>query len=318
MSKQLVVAAEAGDLDKVAALLAAGADVNWTGKSGAGRTALSEAALNGHAEAVGLLIASGADLNWRDRAMGLTPLGWACHSGHLEAARILIEAGADLDLPTPEFLLSPLMCAAISGRESIVRLLLDAGANIHALTADGRNALVCAEKNGHGAIAALLRERGAVLPPPVIEPPIIETCLPWPDVGEDLSKVDYARPESVLRAFILSMYRWEAEAAKHVPNLDWSKAKADYDKAFAPYCTAKKRVYSSSHSISASPDYEPQENLTGVIVNSRRAELTTIQRKERLGRYERLYVMLKKGDRWLIDSKKDRCVGLKEWKNTIL
>ena len=114
------------------------------------------------------------------------------------------------------------------------------------------------------------------------------------------------------------MHRWEAEAARHVPNLDWSKAKADYDKAFAPYCTAKKRVYSSSHGVGAPPKYEPQENLTGVTVNGRRAELTTIQRKGRLGRYECLYVMLKKGDRWLIDSKKERCVGLKEWKNTIL
>lgn len=313
MSKQLVAAAEAGDLDKVSALLAAGVDVNWTGKSGAGRTALSEAALNGHAEVVRLLIASGADLNWQDRGMGMTPLGWACHSGHLKTARILIEAGADLDLPTPKFLLSPLMCAAISGYESVIRLLLDAGANIHALTADGRNALACAEKNGHGAIAEALKERGAVPPPPVIE-----TYLSWPDVGEDLSNVDYARPESVLRAFILSMHRWEAEAARHVPNLDWSKAKADYDKAFAPYCTAKKRVYSSSHCIGAWPKYEPQENLTGVIVNGRRAELTTIQSKERLGRYECLYVMLKKGDRWLVDSKKERCVGLKEWKNTIL
>ena len=313
MSKQLVSAAEVGNLDKVSALLAAGADVNWIGKSGAGRSALSEAALNDHVDVVRLLVATGADLNWRDRGMGMTPLGWACDSGHLEIARVLIEAGADLDLPTPKFLLSPLICAASSGHEDVVRLLLDAGADIHALTADGRNALVCAEKNRHNAIVALLKERGAVHPVPAEE-----VLIPWPDVGDDFSLADYSKPESVLRAFILSMNRWEIDASKQGDAVDWDKTRAEYASAFAPYCTPKQRVYGGGGSFGFPPKYEPEESLTSVTVKGARAELTTVQRKDRPMRYENIYVMLKKGGKWLVDSKKDRSIGLKEWKNTLL
>jgi uncharacterized protein len=313
MSKQLVGAAEAGDLNKVSALLAAGADVNWIGKSGAGRSALSEAALNGHVDVVRLLAANGADLNWRDRGMGMTPLGWACSSGHLETARVLIEAGANLDLPTPKFLLSPLMSAAISGHVDIVRLLLDAGADMHALTADGRNALICAEKNGHNAIVALLKERGAVHPAPTED-----VLLPWPDVGDDLALVDYSKPESVLRAFILSMNRWEIEASKQGDAVDWDKTRAEYARAFSSYCTPKQRVYGGGGSFGFPPNYEPEESLTSVTVRGARAELTSVQRKDRPLRYENFYVLLKKGSKWLVDSKKNRCIGLKDWKNTIL
>lgn len=313
MSKQLINAAEAGNLNKVSALLAAGADINWTSKSGAGRSALSEAALNGHADVVRWLAASGADLNWRDRGMGKTPLGWACSSGHLETVRVLIGAGSDLNLPTPKFLLSPLICAAISGHEDIVRSLLDAGADIHALTADGRNALVCAEKNRHVAVAALLKERGAVHPAPAEE-----VLLPWPDVGDDLALVDYSKAESVLRAFILSMNRWEIESSKQGDAVDWDKTRVEYAKAFSPYCTPKQRVYGRGGSFGFPPNYEPEEWLTSVTVKGARAELTTVQRRDRPARYENLYVLLKKDGKWLVDSKKNRCIGHKEWKNTIL
>ena len=169
---------------------------------------MSEDALNGHTEVVKLLILNTARLNCHDRATGLTPLSWACHSGHFEIAKVLIEAGSDINLASQGFLHSPLMCASIAGHEKIVRLLLDAGADLHAQGANSHNALSYAEKNDHDAITSLLKQRGAVPPTP-----IPEVFLPWPDVGDDFSKVDYTKPESVLRAFILSMNRWEMGAS---------------------------------------------------------------------------------------------------------
>src|SRR5512145_936213 len=98
MSNQLLRAAEKGDVTQAKALLVAGAEVDWVGRSGPGRTPLAEASLRGHVELVSLLLAHGADQDRKDRATGMTPLGWACHEGHREIARLLIEAGADVQM----------------------------------------------------------------------------------------------------------------------------------------------------------------------------------------------------------------------------
>src|SRR5688500_12809613 len=79
MSHLLLKAASAGDVGKVTRLLDRGVDVNYHSKDkqATGRTALIEAAIEGHLDVVRLLVERGALLNWQDRAVGFTALGWA-------------------------------------------------------------------------------------------------------------------------------------------------------------------------------------------------------------------------------------------------
>lgn len=87
----LLLAAAANRVDILAALLAAGADVNEHHRGG--YTALHAAAVLGHAEAVAFLLDRGADPHVRETAYGGTPAGKARWRGHHEVAA-LIEARA--------------------------------------------------------------------------------------------------------------------------------------------------------------------------------------------------------------------------------
>lgn len=117
MSHLLLKAASTGDVATVRRLLDSGVDINYHSKDkqATGRTALSEAAIQGHLEVVRLLLERGANLDWQDRAVGFTPLGWAANEGHESIVEALLEAGADPNVPTPEFLHTPLMAAAQRG-----------------------------------------------------------------------------------------------------------------------------------------------------------------------------------------------------------
>jgi hypothetical protein len=128
----LVKAAEAGELEKVQELLAAGANPN--GKDGRELTALSCAASEGHPDVVEALLAGGADVNavtWSG-----TALNWAARSAEERAdrnvpvARILLAAGADPKLVKDDWGgRTSLSWAAGRGGPEIVKLLLDAGAD---------------------------------------------------------------------------------------------------------------------------------------------------------------------------------------------
>lgn len=315
MSKQLLKAVEKGDLAKVKALLNAGAEVDWVDRSGPGRTALAEAALRGHVELVSFLLAHGADRDHKDRAVGTTPLGWASINGHREIAQLLIEAGADVQMASSGPRLTPLMYAALNGHASIVEVLLGAGADPRAQAADGRDALACATKSGHDSVVAILERAG-------VEPAVLaeETSLPWPDVGEDLRLVDYTRPESVLRGFILAMFRWEtATVAAARDALDFDAIRAEERRAFAPFCTEKPRPQGRAGSFGVPPEYSPEEALVEIIpFDSRRVEIVTRQGKDRFLRHECRYVLVRKGTRWLLDSRKRRPIGQDGWSRAIL
>lgn len=84
-------AAEAGDLARLEALLAAPADIN--ARDSHGRTALMLATLRGQAGAVDALLAHGADVNIAD-AGGITPLQAALASAQPGIAAALQRAGA--------------------------------------------------------------------------------------------------------------------------------------------------------------------------------------------------------------------------------
>jgi ankyrin repeat protein len=121
-----------GDAERVAVLLAAGADPQATAKNGA--SALACAGRSGDPERVRLLLGAGADpmppcvedrggqpwlFGFRD------PLFMACESGSAECVRLLLGAGVDLQR-YPDNEESPLAAATSL---DVVRVLLDAGAN---------------------------------------------------------------------------------------------------------------------------------------------------------------------------------------------
>ena len=174
---------------------------------------------------------------------------------------------------------------------------------LRAMTADGRNALSLALHHRQTEIVTLLESSGAELPTPVED-----DSLPWPDVGDDLSRVDPSSPESVLRAFILSMHRWElAAVAASRDSLDFDRIREAERAAFEPYCTVKERSHGRCGSFGTPPQYAPDEALISVtVVNTRRVELVTRQSKGRFSRSECRYVLLRKADRWLIDSLQTR------------
>jgi ankyrin repeat protein len=92
--KELLGAAEKGDVAAVRMLLDQGASVQQRDREG--HTALWLAAYFGRSEVAKALLDKGADPNARGRE-GWTPLMWAVQQGHAEVVRLLIERGADVN-----------------------------------------------------------------------------------------------------------------------------------------------------------------------------------------------------------------------------
>lgn len=317
MSHHLLKAAAEGNVEKVSAYLDKGLPIDFLSKAGPGRTALIEAAIRGHTRVIQLLITKGASLDLPDRTLRFSPLCWACEEGQLETARTLIAAGADVNFAAGEYRFTPFILAAGRGSVPILQLLIAAGADVNAQTTHSENAISIAEQQHRSVAATFLRELGAT--PPDIGEPVV---LPWPDVGQDLSRVDFTVPDSVVRGFILSMYRWEKNAWDYAstdqvaPTL-LAEVRASEIEAFQPYCTVKKRPLGRCGSFGSPPEHDPSESLLSVNhLSKKRTEVVT--RTNNLWNQEFLYVVMNCKGRYLIDSKKRRPVGLTEWENTIL
>lgn len=125
------------------------------------RSFLHLAADKGNAEIIALLIAFGARVN--DVASGrlyCPPLCEAAESGHLDAVRVLLNAGAWVD-GDDRTSITPLMLAAREGHDEVVKLLLDSGADVNRLGYVQRFfALDFAGWHGTDQTKALLRARG--------------------------------------------------------------------------------------------------------------------------------------------------------------
>ena len=135
----LTIAAQAGHLDQVRALLARGEAANQA--DGRGITPLIRAARTGHTEVVGALLQAGADPNLRDAAGNRwTPLVHAIHKHQNQAARLLLEAGADVEAAEGGGA-TPLIFAAAYGNAEMVRELLARGADPTVKTTGGVTAL---------------------------------------------------------------------------------------------------------------------------------------------------------------------------------
>lgn len=91
---QLVLAAEAGDLQRLEMLLSDSSQVDL--RDACRWTPLMKAALNGHQAVVERLLKEGADVNAQDKG-GYTALMLAASNNHVEIVRMLAEAGADLN-----------------------------------------------------------------------------------------------------------------------------------------------------------------------------------------------------------------------------
>lgn len=128
-------AVKAGDVTRVNALIAAGADVNAKDYQGE-NTALHWAARKSNLEIMKILLAHGADARARD-FHGFTPLHNAAAWGSKECVELLLAHGADASDAKNGGLVSPIHWAVSNGREQVIALLLDHGADINARQLSG-------------------------------------------------------------------------------------------------------------------------------------------------------------------------------------
>ena len=159
MSESLQQAVEAGDLERVRAALAAGADCNARNADGA--TVLMLAAHAGGLDIVRALIAAGADVNATDER------GWGAllkavynadlDRGFADVVAVLIEAGAAIEAPIA-YGIRPLMLAAGYGETAVVQTLLDAGADVLARNDGGLTALMMVKEKFYVDVINLLHE----------------------------------------------------------------------------------------------------------------------------------------------------------------
>ncbi len=160
------LAAAQGDLKALKMLLDYGVDVDEAPDKSFGLTALQAAAQlkpgPKKMAMVNFLLERGADICANPSSTrGVTALQAAAISGDLMLAELFISRGADVnERPSPEEGRSAIEGAAEHGRLDMVQLLLNAGATGIAIHGVGfPRAVQLAEKNGHFAVASLLKER---------------------------------------------------------------------------------------------------------------------------------------------------------------
>lgn len=154
-------AAQMGDAETVAALLAAGANPNLA--DGAGFTPLMYAVSLGHGAVVEALLAAKPDLGLRaGDGKGLGRL--AVETGRAEIVQVLLKAGADFNAADPDER-SPALVAAqgVSFSEDTLEIIALLGAHGVDLNAGDRflTPLVFAVMQGEGRLAAALLAAGA-------------------------------------------------------------------------------------------------------------------------------------------------------------
>ena len=167
VDRALYEAAEDGDVDEIAALVAAGANVN-AAIDGDG-SPLIGAARKGALPAVRLLLDRGADPNMIVRGDG-SPLIMAAREGHIDVIDLLLSRGASVDQVAPDDE-NALIQASGAGHLDVVKLLVAHGADVNARVwadsgfrqSDGewRTPLSMARRGRHEDVVAYLRSVGA-------------------------------------------------------------------------------------------------------------------------------------------------------------
>lgn len=167
----LLIAAHQGDLDRVKALLADGANANYQSRNDYGLTPLmtgARQALSGGShwtrlEIVQALLAAGADVHLKDQC-GETALMMAAKGTDVGITKMLLESGAAVDERSNDGETALIMAVKYGPAEQ-VRFLLDRGAdpNTHPANNNNQNALFFAvnvRKDSADKVRALL-EAGA-------------------------------------------------------------------------------------------------------------------------------------------------------------
>jgi ankyrin repeat protein len=159
---QLIAAAQQGDVERVSALLAAGAQVTAVDDSDA--TALVRAAYGNHIEVARLLVSAGADVNHQDRTRQSAFL-IATSDGFHDLLLLSLENGADVH-QTDSYNGTGLIRAADRGHVDIIRTLLTTDIPIDHVNRLGWTALLEAVILGDGGprhteVVRLLVDAGA-------------------------------------------------------------------------------------------------------------------------------------------------------------
>lgn len=155
LDQQLMQAAGTGDVTRITALLAEGAQVNAT--DALGNTALLNAVREGDVESARVLLKAGAYADGRGGAM--PPLAAAALRGHTIVARLLIRNDANVDAVGANEL-SALMNAVKLNHLGVAKVLIEAGANTRVLDRAGDNLLAVAVTEGYAEMLALLLKLG--------------------------------------------------------------------------------------------------------------------------------------------------------------
>jgi ankyrin repeat protein len=127
LNQELANAVIASDRDRVAFLLAKGADINKL--STQGLAPLHAAARQRDSDMIAFLIGKGADVNERD-SDGWTPILHAAFRNHVPSVTELAKAGADLNEVAPGGF-TPLAVAIAEGKFFAAKALLEDGANVN-------------------------------------------------------------------------------------------------------------------------------------------------------------------------------------------
>lgn len=157
----LLVATNAGDLEKIKEMINCGADINIRSKTG--DTPLIVASYNFYYEIAKFLIEKGAYLNLKEYAFGNTALIFAIQleGESADIAGLLIEKGADTNVKNNEGV-TALIEAINSGSIKLVKLLIEKGkADVNLRDDKGNSALMYAAQDGSLEIVQYLVEKGA-------------------------------------------------------------------------------------------------------------------------------------------------------------
>lgn len=163
MLDQLLEAIRAGDAEAVARL--SKPDL-LSARAEGGVTPLMCGAGTGHRPVVAALLAAGADVNASDDR-AFTPLFYACYNadedrGYPKVVEALLEAGADKEAKIG-FGVRPLMYAAGNGEAGVVEVLLAAGADPLARNEVGRTALMMVKDRDYVDVINILHEAEAMV-----------------------------------------------------------------------------------------------------------------------------------------------------------
>jgi ankyrin repeat protein len=143
------------DVDALALLIVADADVNAVNRLGA--SPLYLAAKSGNAKLIEQLLKAEANPNVA-MPMGETPIMTAARAGTARGVELLLRAGADVNSSEKSREQTALMWAAAQGHVEVARLLINAGADLEARSKQ-RSRLMYADGSNGGAFDQGITER---------------------------------------------------------------------------------------------------------------------------------------------------------------